>query len=114
MIDAEEEKFRAQSASSGIKIPEKEEGKGILMKFLEFDMSFWQRLILHDILNDVAVKKPYRDSFSVSHNYRLLLPFFEWLSPENFPNYLDKDVDSADYYKIMVERMKNFINGNIS
>ena len=42
-IKAEELKIEFSAALSGAKLPELEEGKGIIMKFLEFDLAFWQR-----------------------------------------------------------------------
>jgi hypothetical protein len=44
----------------------------------------------------------------------LLLPFFQWLAPHLFPNYEDKSVKAENYNKVVVERMKNFVEGKIS
>ena len=112
-VKAEEDKIRLTAAASGFKLPEDENGKGLIMKLLEFDLGFWQRFILLDIVKDIPVKKPYKDSYSISHNYMLLLPFFQWLSPHNFPDYNDKNVKAENYQKIMVERMKSFEEGKI-
>lgn len=113
-IEAEELKIELNMELSGKKMPEREDGKGIIMKLLEFDLSFWQRLILLDIDKDVPVRKPYKDGHSQSYNYMLLLPFFQWLAPHLFPSYEDKKVDAKTYHKNMVERMKSFIEGKIS
>lgn len=103
-----------QAALSGAKLPTGEDGTGIIMKFLEFDLGFWQRIILLDINNDVPVRKPYKGGFSESHNYLLLLPFFQWLAPHRFPSYEDKTVNAETYNKVIVERMKSFVEGKIS
>jgi hypothetical protein len=113
-LNAEEDKFRFMAALSGIEVPEKEKGRGVIMKFLEFDLGFWQRLILLNIVDDVPVKKPFKGGYSISYNYMLLLPFFKWISPQSFPDYNDKNVKAENYQKIMVARMKSFIEGKIS
>ncbi len=113
-ISEEELKLELNATLSGVKLPAREDGRGIIMKLLEFDLGFWQRLILLDINSDVPVRKPYKDGFSVSHNYMLLLPFFQWLAPHLFPKYEDKSVSAENYNKVVVERMKNFVEGKIS
>jgi len=112
-INEEQIKIELSAASSGVRLPKRDEGKGIIMKLLEFDLAFWQRLILLDIDKDVPVRKPYKESFSVSYNYMLLLPFFQWLAPHLFPKYEDKQVNAETYNKVVVERMKNFVEGKI-
>ena len=113
VVKNEEDKIRLMAELTGLNLPEDEYGKGMIMKFLEFDLGFWQRFILFNIIADVPVKKPYKDSYSTSYNYMLLLPFFQWLSPHIFPDYNDKDVKAENYQKIMVERMKSFEEGKI-
>lgn len=113
-ISDEELKLELNATLSGVKLPTREDGRGIIMKLLEFDLGFWQRLILLDINSDVPVRKPYKDGFSVSHNYMLLLPFFQWLAPHLFPKYEDKSVSAENYNKVVVERMKNFVEGKVS
>lgn len=113
-INEQELKMELNAALSGAKLPEREDGKGIIMKLLEFDLAFWQRLILLNIDSDVPVRKPYKDGFSISYNYMLLLPFFQWLAPHLFPQYEDKTVNAETYNKVVVERMKSFVEGKIS
>lgn len=103
-----------QAVLNGVKLPDRKEGKGIIMKLLEFDLGFWQRIILLDINKDVPVAKPYKEGFSESYNYMLLLPFFQWLAPHRFPSFEDKSVNAETFNKLMVERMKSFVDGKIS
>ncbi len=112
-VNKEQNKIELHAALHGMRLPERDEGKGIIMKLLEFDLPFWQRLILMDIDKDLPVRKPYKDSFSESYNYMLLLPFFQWLAPHLFPQYEDKHVKADTYNKVVVERMKNFVEGKI-
>jgi len=114
IVSEEELKFELNAIMSGVKLPPREDGKGIIMKLLEFDLGFWQRLILLDINEDVPVRKPYKDGFSTSYNYMLLLPFFQWLAPHLFPQYEDKRVNAENYNKVVVERMKSFVEGKVS
>jgi hypothetical protein len=113
-VSEEELKLELNAKMSGLKLPQREEGRGIIMKLLEFDLGFWQRLILLDINEDVPVRKPYKDGFSISYNYMLLLPFFQWLAPHLFPQYEDKKVNAENYNKVVVERMKSFVEGKVS
>lgn len=113
-IKAEELKGDLLLVLQGVKVPEKEEGKGILMKLIEFDLPFWQRLILLDIDKHVPVRKLYKGGISEAYNYMLLLPLFRWLAPHHFPHYTDKKVNAETYNKMMVQRMKKFVEGKIS
>ncbi|MFN8321240.1 MAG: hypothetical protein U0T74_01160 [Chitinophagales bacterium] len=113
-IHEEELKIEFNPALTSLKIPKGENGEGVIMKLLEFDLAFWQRLILLDIDKDVPVRKPYKDGYSESYNYMLLLPYFQWLAPHRFPSYEDKNVNAETYNKAMVERMKSFVKGKIS
>lgn len=114
IVHKEELKIELSAALIGAKLPEREDGKGIIMKLLEFDMAFWQKLILLDIDTDLPVRKPYKDGFSISYNYMLLFPFFQWLAPHQFPMYSGKRVNAETFNKVVVERMKNFVGGKIS
>ncbi len=113
-IKEEDEKLKYTAIGLNLDLPEEMNQKGIIMKALEFDMSFWQKIILAGLFKDFPVEKPYMNGISESYNYMLLLPYFIWLAPSLFH---EKHVDiysDEGYSKMVIERMKSFIEGKIS
>ncbi len=106
-----DEELKKEYKNRNITLPTAMNEKGIIMKLLEFDMSFWQKLILQDIEKDVPVAKPFNKGISESYNYMLLLPYFKWLASELFPDLSNKKIKKENYESMMVDRMKNFQKG---
>lgn len=113
-VNLEQKKIELEATLNGFKIPERKDGKGILIKLLEFDLAYWQPLFLLGIDQDVPVRKPFKDGYSESHNFMLLLPFFKWLAPHQFHTLQKSTFTKDTYSKNMVARMKNFVEGKIS
>lgn len=113
-IKEEDEKLKQTAITLNLNLPEEMNQKGILMKALEFDMSFWQEIIFTDLFKDFPVEKPYMKGISQSYNFMLLLPYFIWLAPNIFQERSADSYTDEGYSKMIIERMKSFIAGKIS
>ena len=112
-VKEEEDKILREAEAKGFPLPEEIVEKGAIMKLLEFDMAFWQNLFLHDVIERLPVEKPYKEGVSESYKCMLLLPYFVWLAPNLF-NSESSRVNPDNYKKLIVEKMKNFVDGKIS
>jgi len=109
-----DDQFTSETDKMNVNRPQTEHKMGVIFKFIEFDLAFWQKLILYDIIKDVPVAKPYKDGVSESYNYMLLLPFFQWLAPHIFPSKGARSYEDEDYQRVMITKMKSVINGGTS